>query len=737
MKLRYILMSALLLAGSASFAQRNCGAMDYLEMQMQNDPKRASKLEAIDRHADEVSENGFRIVNGVVTIPVVVHVIYNTASENISDAQVLSQIDVLNKDFRRLNVDADNTWPQAADSEIAFCMASVDPNGNPTNGITRTSTGVTAFGTNDQMKFNSSGGKDAWPAGNYLNIWVCDISGGILGYAQFPGGAASTDGVVIDYQYYGTIGTATAPFNLGRTATHEVGHWLNLRHIWGDGPCNVDDGVADTPTSDAANYGCPIGHISCSTVDMVQNYMDYTDDACMNLFTSGQKTRMRALFEPGGFRASLLNSNGCGNAGPAPTCSDGVQNGTETGIDCGGSCPACPCNGNTLNLSITFDNYPEETSWVIRDANNATVASGGTYAGQADGSTLNIPLCIANGCYTLTFSDAYGDGMCCSYGNGSYTLTGPGGTLASGGTFTTSQTSNFCLGGPPAPTCNDGIQNGDETGVDCGGSNCEPCGGGACSYITINSNNFESGFGIWTDGGTDCVRNNQAANSYSGSWAVRLRDNTTTSTTSTTSQNWTSYEEITVSFVFKTASFENGEDFWVQLSNNGGSTYTTKAAYVAGTNFVNGTWYQVNLVIAGPFASNSRLRLRADASADDDLIYIDDVVITGCQSAARLDGATANEITAVTDAPVAISDLNLFPNPANENVTISYVLAENGVVDMSITDVRGRIIRRENISQLEGQQQLTIETATLEPGTYLLTLIVPNGKANKRFVVVR
>ncbi len=725
------------MAGSASFAQRNCGAMDYLEMQMQNDPKRASKLEAIDRHADEVSENGFRIVNGVVTIPVVVHVIYNTASENISDAQVLSQIDVLNKDFRRLNVDADNTWPQAADSEIAFCMASVDPNGNPTNGITRTSTGVTAFGTNDQMKFNSSGGKDAWPAGNYLNIWVCDISGGILGYAQFPGGAASTDGVVIDYQYYGTIGTATAPFNLGRTATHEVGHWLNLRHIWGDGPCNVDDGVADTPTSDAANYGCPIGHISCSTVDMVQNYMDYTDDACMNLFTSGQKTRMRALFEPGGFRASLLNSNGCGNAGPAPTCSDGVQNGTETGIDCGGSCPACPCNGNTLNLSITFDNYPEETSWVIRDANNATVASGGTYAGQADGSTLNIPLCIANGCYTLTFSDAYGDGMCCSYGNGSYTLTGPGGTLASGGTFTTSQTSNFCLGGPPAPTCNDGIQNGDETGVDCGGSNCEPCGGGACSYITINSNNFESGFGIWTDGGTDCVRNNQAANSYSGSWAVRLRDNTTTSTTSTTSQNWTSYEEITVSFVFKTASFENGEDFWVQLSNNGGSTYTTKAAYVAGTNFVNGTWYQVNLVIAGPFASNSRLRLRADASADDDLIYIDDVVITGCQSAARLDGATANEITAVTDAPVAISDLNLFPNPANENVTISYVLAENGVVDMSITDVRGRIIRRENISQLEGQQQLTIETATLEPGTYLLTLIVPNGKANKRFVVVR
>jgi len=730
-------MSALLLAGSMSYAQRNCGAMDYLEMQMQNDPKRASKLEAINRHAEEVEESGFRLVNGVITIPVVVHVVYNTAAENISDAQVLSQIAVLNDDFRRLNADANNVWAQAADSEIAFCMASVDPNGNPSTGITRTSTAVTAFGTNDQMKFNASGGKDAWPAGSYLNIWVCDISGGILGYAQFPGGSASTDGVVNDYQYYGTIGTATAPFNLGRTATHEVGHWLNLRHIWGDGNCNVDDGVADTPTSDAANYSCPIGHVSCSTVDMVQNYMDYTDDACMNLFTAGQKARMRALFEPGGSRASLLNSNGCGNAGPAPTCNDGIQNGTETGVDCGGSCPACGCNGTSVSLSITFDNYPEETSWALRNDANALIASGGTYGSQADGSTLVIPLCLVNDCYTLTFTDAYGDGMCCSYGNGSYTLTGPGGTLASGGTFTTTQASNFCLGGPPAPTCNDGIQNGDETGVDCGGANCAPCNGGGCSYVTINSNNFDSGWGIWTDGGTDCVRLNSAANAYSGTYAVRLRDNTTTSTSSTTSQNWLSYAEITVSFVFKTTSFENGEDFWVQLSNNGGSTYSTKASYVAGAGFNNGTWYQVTLVIPGPFASNSRLRVRADASADDDLLFIDNMTITGCQNAAREDGTIMNEISAVTDAPLAITDINLFPNPANEAITLSYVLAENGIVDMMITDVRGRIIRRENISQLEGQQQLTIETTSLEPGTYLVTLMVPNGKTNKRFVVVR
>jgi hypothetical protein len=148
---------------------------------------------------------------------------------------------------------------------------------------------------------------------------VCDISGGILGYAQFPGGSAATDGVVLDYQYTGTIGTATAPFNKGRTGTHEVGHWLNLRHIWGDATCGTDQ-VNDTPTHNTANYGCPTyPHLSTCTgtpVEMTMNYMDYTDDACMYMFSAGQTARMQALFATGGARTSLLSSNGCGT--PAP-----------------------------------------------------------------------------------------------------------------------------------------------------------------------------------------------------------------------------------------------------------------------------------------------------------------------------------------------------------------------------------------------------------------------------------
>lgn len=279
----------------------------------------------------------------------VVHVVYRITQQNISEDQILSQIDILNEDFRRLNSDADDFWPQAADSEIEFCLASLDPEGNPSNGITRTSITVNSFNLSNRVKFTNQGGHDAWPSGDYLNFWVCNLAGTLLGYAQFPGGNPATDGIVCDFNYVGNIGTANMPYHLGRTATHEVGHWLGLRHIWGDGGCGVDDNIADTPLSDVSNGGCNIGHVSCGTVDIVQNYMDYTNDACMNLFTEGQKTRMRSFLSPGGSRESLVNSTACILADP--TCDYGIQNGDETDIDCGGpECPACPtCDDGIQN----------------------------------------------------------------------------------------------------------------------------------------------------------------------------------------------------------------------------------------------------------------------------------------------------------------------------------------------------------------------------------------------------
>ena len=229
---------------------RTCHAHEK-HIEMMGLQKYADAQQRIEQHtqtwAPVVAQQRAASQNAIITIPVVFHVVYASSAENISDAQIQSQLDVLNDDFRRLNADADNTWPQAADTEIEFCLASFDPQGNPSNGILRVPTTVSGFGTNDAVKSSSSGGSDAWPAGDYLNFWVCNIGGGILGYAQFPGGSDATDGVVCGYQYTGTIGTATSPFDLGRTATHEVGHWLNLRHIWGDGACGASDFVDDTP----------------------------------------------------------------------------------------------------------------------------------------------------------------------------------------------------------------------------------------------------------------------------------------------------------------------------------------------------------------------------------------------------------------------------------------------------------------------------------------------------------
>ncbi len=203
-----------------------------------------------------------------------------------------------------------------ADSFVEFKLACRDPSGKSTNGITRTRTNVNSFDTNDTIKYSSKGGADAWPSDKYLNIWVCKLGGGVLGYAQFPGGPNETDGVVITYTAFGNMGTAASPFNLGRTATHEVGHWLNLYHIWGDDtwlpkPCSGSDNVDDTPNQEGENYGRPtFPHISCGNSpngDMFVNYMDYTDDESMYMFTKGQILRIEATLN--GPRLSLTQSD--------------------------------------------------------------------------------------------------------------------------------------------------------------------------------------------------------------------------------------------------------------------------------------------------------------------------------------------------------------------------------------------------------------------------------------------
>jgi hypothetical protein len=267
----------------------------------------------------------------VIRIPVVVHVLFSTDQENIDMSQIQSQIAALNRDYRMQNTDRSQIPAPfrafAADTLIEFALAVRDPQDNATNGVTRTRTSKTEFPydpsdpettkkLDDMIKFDGFG-KSAWPRDSYLNLWSCSLGGGLLGYAQFPGGPAATDGVAILNRAFGSAGIAAAPYNLGRTAVHEVGHWLNLLHIWGDdnGGCSRSDNVDDTPnqanSNDSGVHIANFPHISCNNGpngDMFMNYMDYVDDDTMFMFTVGQLKRMNATLA--GPRASLAKSAG-------------------------------------------------------------------------------------------------------------------------------------------------------------------------------------------------------------------------------------------------------------------------------------------------------------------------------------------------------------------------------------------------------------------------------------------
>jgi pregnancy-associated plasma protein-A len=232
----------------------------------------------------------------LVKIKTVVNVVYRTDAQNVSDAQIKSQLKAMDKDFRATNPDRTQTpapWlGLVTDARVQFKLVK----------ITRRKTTRTGFTFDDGVKKASTGGIAPFNPRTHLNMWVCALTGGLLGYAQFPGGPAATDGVVINYQAFGTSGTAQAPFHKGRTATHEVGHYFNLRHIWGDTPdCGGSDMVADTPNCAGPNIGAPAWPVvTCNNGpngDMFMNYMDYTDDEAMFMFTTQQVLRMRTALE--------------------------------------------------------------------------------------------------------------------------------------------------------------------------------------------------------------------------------------------------------------------------------------------------------------------------------------------------------------------------------------------------------------------------------------------------------
>ena len=312
----------ILLSCHQLLAQQSCSSYSYKLQALTNDPSLTNEVNAIEKliHqklADRAANMANKPQGGnvIIKIPVVVHILYHQAGENVSDEKVFSQIKVLNDNFRRLNADTVNTPSAfksiAADCEIEFELAVSDPQRRKTTGIIRKYTPVKEWDADDKMKFSSETGSDAWDAKNYLNIWVCNL-GRAAGYSSFPGGPTAKDGIVLAYKVFGL--NSKAGFEMGKTAVHEAGHWMGLRHIWGDSYCG-NDMIDDTPSQASFTSGCPSGTrtSACSNNangDMYMNFMDLTLDACTNLFTEGQKERMRATFESGGGRISMLSSTG-------------------------------------------------------------------------------------------------------------------------------------------------------------------------------------------------------------------------------------------------------------------------------------------------------------------------------------------------------------------------------------------------------------------------------------------
>lgn len=352
--MKSILLLAFSFIGVTSFSQtiHKCASHEAIQYQESITPGFIEQVNHVFNTSKAYSANNNEKSGSIYNIPVVVHIVHNTPEQNLADSVIFNQIQVLTDDYNRMNADTVNMRSDfdivAGSPQINFTLAQIDPNGQTTTGITRTSTATTSFGsfaflTGDftdleKVKSTIDGGQDPWDQSRYLNIWVCNMSINILGqettallgYATPPAGLPNwpagsvpnlNDGVVIQYQAFGSnnpniLDAGNGPVDVrGRTACHEVGHYLGLRHIWGDGDCNEQDGIDDTPNADAqSNQDCDFTKNTCvddiqsiDLPDMVENFMDYSEETCQNSFTQGQVDLMHGVLD--NERYDLVHNN--------------------------------------------------------------------------------------------------------------------------------------------------------------------------------------------------------------------------------------------------------------------------------------------------------------------------------------------------------------------------------------------------------------------------------------------
>ncbi len=690
-----------LTATQSSHAQNvnRCAVVEHEQWLQSQNPKRASQRERFDQTVNEYAERllSSKTTMPNVTIPVVVHLVYKTNAQNISDAQILSQIDVLNQDFNRLNPDTANTpapfKPIAGTANITFCMATVDPTGAPTTGIERRLTTVNSFNTNDAVKAFSTGGLDAWDPSQYFNIWVCNLGGGLLGYAEFPTNQLSnTYGVVIGYNYFGNIGTLSAPYDLGRTASHEVGHCFNLFHIWGDDgtACTGSDQCADTPNQAGENYTCPgFPSISCNNGpngDMWMNYMDYSDDACMNMFTAGQVARMLAVVNNGPY-SNLQNSAACGSSNLLALDARMMGVDFPTGNICSG----------TITPIIQLKNQGSDTltSVVITyNIDNGTPQSFNWTGSLASLATTTITLpTITTGAGAHTFyaasslpnnnpdQDPSNDNT-----SSNFTVVGIGQPVPFAEGFeTTFPNTGAVLNNPDASFTWEQTAAAAHTGT---------------QSIYINNYDYSSNGEIdeYILPNFDLTSINSPKLSF---WvAYRLYTNPTAN------PNYSDTLEVLVST-------NCGQTFTSAYKKFSTALVTTPAPFYTTAAFVpTATQWRRDSIDLAPYASFNNVVVKFRSITDyENNLYLDDINIDGT--------------TGLSSQP-SLAAVNIYPNPANNFLNIDLTgIGSDRNIGIRIVDMTGKTVHA--TSNNMGGQLLRVETSNISTGLYIVELSGVDG----------
>lgn len=696
-----------LTATQSSHAQKvnRCAVVEHEQWLQSQNPKRASQRERFDQTVNEYAERllSSKTTMPNVTIPVVVHLVYKTNAQNISDAQILSQIDVLNQDFNRLNPDTANTpapfKPIAGTANITFCMATVDPTGAPTTGIERRLTTVNSFNTNDAVKAFATGGLDAWDPSQYFNIWVCNLGGGLLGYAEFPTNQLSnTYGVVIGYNYFGNIGTLSAPYDLGRTASHEVGHCFNLFHIWGDDgtACTGSDQCADTPNQAGENYTCPgFPSISCNNGpngDMWMNYMDYSDDACMNMFTAGQVARMLAVVNNGPY-SNLQNSAACGSSNLLALDARMMGVDFPTGNICSG----------TITPIIQLKNQGSDTltsvviTYNIDNGTPQTFNWTGSLASLAT-TTITLPI-ITTGAGAHTFyaasslpnnnpdQDPSNDNT-----SSNFSVVGVGQPVPFAEGFeTTFPNTGAVLNNPDASFTWEQTAAAAHTGS---------------QSIFINNFDYSSNGEIdeYILPNFDLTSINSPKLSF---WvAYRLYTNPTAN------PNYSDTLEVLVST-------DCGQTFTSAYKKFSTALVTTPAPFFTTAAFVpTATQWRRDSIDLAPYATFNNVVVKFRSITDyENNLYLDDINIDGT--------------TGLSSQP-SLAAVNIYPNPANNflNIDLTRISSDRNI-GIRIVDMTGKTVH--STSNNMGGQLLRVETSNISTGLYIVEISGTDGVVRMPF----